>query len=253
MRIASALLIALIARASHADDARTARSVLAAQVAAETETLDRTLATVDDKLTAAETQRVRRVRAAYRLLRAPLAVDASADDRMAAARRRAADRQLLDHERALLSSEAAQLRTARTQRTAEAARIAGITLPTELARPVAGPIIRHAGVYAHETSRATLSRRGIDFEVSDRAAVVAPEAGVVRYAGPIRGLDAGVILDHGDYLTVIAKLRDLAIPVGTRVARGDRIGIAARARVYFEVRVEVGPGGLPIDPESLLH
>jgi septal ring factor EnvC (AmiA/AmiB activator) len=68
----------------------------------------------------------------------------------------------------------------------------------------------------------------------------------------MRGLDHGVILDHGDYFTIVAKLSAVAIPIGTTVARGDRIGRAARARVYLEVRAKVGPGGLPIDPEALL-
>jgi len=75
----------------------------------------------------------------------------------------------------------------------------------------------------------------------------------VRYAGPIRGLDQGVILDHGGYLTVIGKLGELALPVGAPIAAGDRIGRAARHRVYLEVRVKLGPGGLPIDPEPLLE
>jgi septal ring factor EnvC (AmiA/AmiB activator) len=72
----------------------------------------------------------------------------------------------------------------------------------------------------------------------------------VRYAGPIRGLEHGVIIDHGDFVTVIAKLGDVALPIGTHVERGDQLGRAARHRIYFEVRVKVGPGGLPIDPET---
>ena len=104
----------------------------------------------------------------------------------------------------------------------------------------------------HERSKATLSRRGLDFETERSAPAWAPADGVVRYAGPIRGLDHGVILDHGGYLTVVAKLAALSIPVGTRVARGDRVGHAARHRVYLEVRAKVTPGGLPIDPEPLL-
>jgi septal ring factor EnvC (AmiA/AmiB activator) len=76
---------------------------------------------------------------------------------------------------------------------------------------------------------------------------------VVRYAGPIRGLDAGLVIDHGDYYTVIGKLGDLGVPVGAPVTRGDRIGRAARHRVYFEVRVKLGAGGRPIDPEPLLE
>jgi septal ring factor EnvC (AmiA/AmiB activator) len=112
--------------------------------------------------------------------------------------------------------------------------------------------VRHFGTLEHERSKAMLSRRGLDLEVEDHSPVVAPAAGTVRYAGPIRGLDHGVILDHGGYVTVIAKLAELALPVGAPIAAGDRIGRAARHRVYLEVRVKLGPGGLPIDPEPLL-
>jgi septal ring factor EnvC (AmiA/AmiB activator) len=117
---------------------------------------------------------------------------------------------------------------------------------------VKGVIARRFGTYVHERSRATLSRRGLDFETDRDAPVWAPADGFVRYAGPIRGLDHGVILDHGDYMTVVAKLADVTIPVGTRVTRGDRLGRAAHFRVYLEVRAKVAPGGLPIDPEPLL-
>jgi septal ring factor EnvC (AmiA/AmiB activator) len=104
----------------------------------------------------------------------------------------------------------------------------------------------------HERSKATLSRRGIDLEVDDHRPVTAPAAGTVRYAGPIRGLDQGVIIDHGTFVTVLAKLSDVALPIGTRLAAGDRIGRAARHRVYLEVRIKLGPGGMPLDPEPLL-
>jgi len=74
----------------------------------------------------------------------------------------------------------------------------------------------------------------------------------VRYAGPIRGLDQGVIIDCGDFIAVIGKLGEVAAPVGAPIAAGDRLGRAARHRVYLEIRVKLGPGGLPIDPEPLL-
>jgi murein hydrolase activator len=127
-----------------------------------------------------------------------------------------------------------------------------VMLPAELARPARGKIARRFGLLEHERSRAKLARRGLDLEVEPNTSAHAAADGVIRYAGPIRGLDHGVIIDHGDYLTVVAKLGEVAIPAGTPVARGDRVGHAARRRVYFEVRTKVGPGGLPIDPEPLL-
>jgi septal ring factor EnvC (AmiA/AmiB activator) len=227
-----------------------AHDALAQQLADEAAAADRAAAAVADKLTTARATRLERLRAAYRLLRA-----VPGEDAMGVTRRRAAARLLIARdagERALLVEQAAQLRAAHDRIAGEATRLPSITLPSELARPAPGKIARHFGVLAHERSKATLSRRGLDLEVDDHSAVTAPAAGTVRYAGPIRGLDQGVIIDHGAYLTVLAKLGEVALPVGAPIAAGDRVGRAARHRVYFEVRVKLGPGGLPIDPEPLL-
>ena len=233
-----------------------ARTALAAQLAEEQKTIDKTIATVAEKLAAADQVRLARLRAAYRRLRAPLRASASPAERMAAARRRAAARLLVDRdnaERGLLADEAQQLEEARQRIAADAQQVPTITLPADLVRPAQGTVAREFGTLAHDRSRATLSRRGIDLEVETRANVVAPADGKVRYAGPIRGLDDGVIIDHGDYFTVVAKLADLIVPVGATIKRGDRIGHAARYRVYLEVRVKIGPGGLPIDPAPLFE
>jgi septal ring factor EnvC (AmiA/AmiB activator) len=254
----ASLLVALACSVVHAQPAPVTdpRGALAAQLADEQHTIDKTIATVTDKLAAADQVRLERLRAAYRLVRAPLRASATPAERMAAARRRAAARLLVDRdnaERGLLADEAAQLAVARQRVAADAQKLPAITLPTALVRPAKGTIAREFGTLAHDRSRATLSRRGVDLEVETRANVVAPAGGVVRYAGPIRGLDDGVILDHGDYLTVVAKLADLIVPVGATIKAGDRIGHAARYRVYLEVRVKIGPGGLPIDPAPLFE
>lgn len=260
MRLASGLVALLLLAARAGAEPETAvkpdpRQQLNDQLAAEMQTIDQTISTVDGKLSAADAQRLRRIRAAYRILRAPLRSDASESDRMASARRRAAARLLLERdgaERTLLASESAQLTSARATKISASEKIPTLSLPTDIARPVKGAIARRFGTYVHDRSKATLSRRGLDFETVRNAPVSAPADGFVRYAGPIRGLDHGVILDHGDYMTVLAKLAEVSIPVGTRVTRGDRIGRAARFRVYLEVRANVAPGGLPIDPEPLL-
>ncbi|HEX2688134.1 MAG TPA: peptidoglycan DD-metalloendopeptidase family protein [Kofleriaceae bacterium] len=242
---------------------------LARQLDDETAVTDRALEAIADKLAAVQLTRIKRLGAALRLVRA-----GPGDDAMGLARRRAAARLLVARdagERALLVEEAAQLRASRDRIAGEIAQLPSIALPGTspggtspggtspggtspgpLAPPALGPIVRHFGTLTHERSKAMLSRRGIDIEVDGRSPVTAPAAGTVRYAGPIRGLDQGVILDHGAYVTVVAKLGEVALPVGAPIAAGDRIGRAARHRVYFEVRVKLGPGGLPIDPEPLL-
>jgi septal ring factor EnvC (AmiA/AmiB activator) len=254
----SALAITASAQAKPTPPAATPpyepHDALAKQMAAERATLATTITTVDDKLHGADTVRLHRLHAAIRALHAPLAEGASAEERMAVARRRAAARLLLerDHgERQLLADEATQLEHANAAAEVAAQHVPTIALPETLEAPAHGKVARHFGEYLHERSKATLSRRGVDLEVDDHAPAVAPADGIVRFAGPIRGLDHGVILDHGDYLTVIAKLGELTLPVGTHVAKGDRLGRAAHHRVYLELRAKIGPGGLPIDPEPL--
>jgi septal ring factor EnvC (AmiA/AmiB activator) len=231
------------------------RGRIASQIAREADTLVRTIAIVDDKLAEADAVRLRRIRAAVRVLHAPLPDDATAADRMAAARRRAGARLLLErdaHERGLLAGEIDKLRHAQADTTRAAGRIAGIGFPSSLATPVAGAVSSHFGTYVDTRSHAKLSRRGIELAAAADAVAVAPADGVVRYAGPIGGLAQGAILDHGDYFTVLGELSELAVATGARIARGAPIGRTHDGRVYLEVRTKIGPGGLPIDPEPLL-
>jgi septal ring factor EnvC (AmiA/AmiB activator) len=249
LRVSRGSVLFLIALAGTAAADPQAR--LAQQLAEERDAIDRAIAQVDEKLVAVDAARTRRLAAAYRLLRAE-----AGEDRMSTARRRAAARLLIDRdlaERGLLAGEVNLLRDAARRTTADAERVPQIELPVDLARPARGTIARRFGTIEHERSKTVLARRGIDLEVEARTAVVAPAAGVVRYAGPIRGLESGVIIDHGSYLSVLGKLGEIAVPLGATVERGDRVGRAARHRVYLEIRVEIGPGGLPIDPEPLFE
>lgn len=219
-------------------------------------------AQVEAKRQAAAATRAARVRAAYKLLRgagSPLGV--APERRLAVARSRATARLLLARDRAevgQLADEAALLAAAIARIDGDRAAAPAVASPPPgaLTRPVAGAIARRFGTLVHERTGAVLARRGLDLEVAAAAPVVAPADGVVRYAGPIRGLDHGVILDHGPALggviSVIAKLAPPDVRAGDRVTRGAPLGRPAKRRVYLEVRVPVGPGGTPVDPEPLL-
>lgn len=240
----ASLIVLALASAAAADT----RSDLAQQLAAESLSIDKAVAIVNEMLGTLDGDRTKRLSAAYRTLKSV------ANDSMTLARRRAAARVLVRRdlaERTLLASELAELHAARARVTTETARVPEVVLPADLARPANGSVARRFGTLVHERSKATLARRGIDIEVEAKSPVIASADGTVRYAGPIRGLDKGIIVDHGSYYTVIAKLGELAVPIGVPVKRGDRIGRAARHRVYIEVRVKIGPSGLPIDPEPL--
>lgn len=235
--------------------------ILIEQLDAQHQAAARAAEQVDAKLRAADATRAARVRAAYKLLRgagSPLAV--TPERRTAVARSRATARLLLARDRAeasQLADESALLTAAlaRIARDRTAAAAVSLPAPGSLLRPVTGEIVRRFGTLEHDRTRTSLARRGLDFDVADDATVVAPEAGTIRYVGPIRGLEHGIILDHGPAhgtITVIAKLAPPSLVRGDVVARGDVLGHAARRRVYLEVRVPVGPGGTPIDPEPLL-
>jgi septal ring factor EnvC (AmiA/AmiB activator) len=228
---------------------------LSAQLYAEALTVDRATTIVQGKLDAQDVARTHRARAAARVLLTPRPDDASLADHLAAARRAAAARLLLERdaqERGLLSTELGRLRDAATRIATDASHVAAVVEPGDLAWPAHGTIARKFGPFEHDHSHAQLSRRGIDIEVDDRAPVVSPADGTVRYAGPIRGLDHGLVIDaHGTYV-VVGKLGDDTLPVGAEVHKGDHIGHAAHHRVYLEVRVALGAGGLPLDPEPLL-
>jgi septal ring factor EnvC (AmiA/AmiB activator) len=248
--VACAITVLALVGGAFADE----RAALDTQLTDEAAAIDRAFASVTDKLTAADAMRARRLAAAYRVLQAT-ATPRDADG-LGTARRRAAARLLIERdvaERQMLADELAHLREARARTALAATQVAALVLPAGLGWPARGTITRHFGMFQHERSKATLSRRGIDLEVEARAEVLAPAGGTVRYAGPIRGLETGVILDHGTYFTILAKLGELTVPVGAVVARGDRLGRASRHRVYLEVRVKLGAGGLPVDPEPLFE
>lgn len=231
------------------------RRAVTAHFAAETASVRNAIAVVQKKLEDGDTVRGRRLLAAARLLRGHVPRDASPEEQLVAARRAAAAGLLLTRdaaERRLLLDELTELGSDAIRIAINALQAEVVSLPSRLSRPTSGSIARGFGAYVHKPTTARLSHRGIEFAVEPRAPVVAPTDGVVRFAGTLRGFDRAVIIDHGHFLSVLAKLGEALVPVGARVGEGDHVGRAADRHVYFEVRVKLGPGGLPIDPEPLL-
>ncbi|MEZ4401009.1 MAG: M23 family metallopeptidase [Kofleriaceae bacterium] len=258
MRSAPLALVAASLGLAHAGPAPTATPAptltdqLDAQAATVAKARDQVASKRDDRHAA----RTQRVRLAYKLLRgatSPLTVAPS--ERLGVARSRATARLLLARDRAeeaLLADELGSLDQAAARIARDRDRAESPPVDLRLIRPVAGPIARRFGILVHDSTKAVLSRRGLDFEVDAEASVVAPADGIVRYAGPIRGLDQGVVVDCGGVWTVVAKLDPPVVATGDHVEAGQALGRAHRYRVYLEVRVPVGPGGLPIDPEPYL-
>ncbi|MEV1129342.1 M23 family metallopeptidase [Agromyces sp. NPDC049794] len=135
--------------------------------------------------------------------------------------------------------------------------VAEPTVPSEPWEwPVAPPISVVAPFRAPPTPYSA-GHRGIDVAAASGDPVVAPAAGVIRFAGPVAG--RGVVsIDHGDgVLSAIEPVEASVVP-GTAVEPGDVVGTVASGGhcdgvcVHFGVRVDgeyVSPflflGGLP--------
>lgn len=124
------------------------------------------------------------------------------------------------------------------------------TLKGRLPPPVRGTVI---AAFGRQDPRYALKKfqRGIVISVVEGAEVHAVAAGKVVHAGPFRGFQELVVLDHGGGLfTVYGHLEKVNLPRGAWVDAGAALGLATYQpidegySVYFEVRVQ----GTPEDP-----
>jgi septal ring factor EnvC (AmiA/AmiB activator) len=119
--------------------------------------------------------------------------------------------------------------------------------PEHLIEPVQGRLAARYG----EAAFPGAPKAGFTWETSPGAPVLAPAAGIVEYAGPLK--DYGVILilrTGGAYHLVLTGLGAAEAVVGTTVAAGEPVGrmgedAAAGPSLYLEVR----KGGDPVDPK----
>jgi septal ring factor EnvC (AmiA/AmiB activator) len=147
---------------------------------------------------------------------------------------------------------------------ATAASLAG--LPSPLPRPVAAGAVWPApphGVYRipvagrlvtgfDEVSDAGVRSRGLTFATTAGAGVVAPAAGIVRYARRFRKYGTIVILDHGDgWTSLVTGLARVVVVPGQRVAIGAALGTAP-AGDDPRVTVELRRRGRPVDAAALI-
>lgn len=103
----------------------------------------------------------------------------------------------------------------------------------------------------------SLSRSGNPgLEVTTEAVqpVYAVVGGIVQFAGPLRGFEQIVILEHAEaYFTVYAHLSSLLVNEGDLLQQGDPLGLTGAlpsAKTGTGVRLEVRHDDLAIDPFS---
>jgi septal ring factor EnvC (AmiA/AmiB activator) len=122
--------------------------------------------------------------------------------------------------------------------------------------PVSGRVVGEFGPQVHPRFGTKTFRNGIDIEVSQGTAIVAPFPGHVVYSGWFRGYGNLVILDHGnEYFTLYGHAAEIKVNEGDDVRQGQPIatvgdsGSLGGPHLYFEVRHQ----GKPQDPVTWLR
>ncbi|NJC35160.1 murein DD-endopeptidase MepM/ murein hydrolase activator NlpD [Sphingomonas jejuensis] len=113
-------------------------------------------------------------------------------------------------------------------------------------QPVIGTLVAGFGEWL-----AGGAENGLAFRVRPGALVVAPAAGIVRYAAPFRSYGGVVVIDHGggwtSTLTGLARIgRRAGDPVAAGMALGGAIGDDR------PLRLELRRGGRPVPPAPLV-
>ena len=111
--------------------------------------------------------------------------------------------------------------------------------PFAYALPVTAQVLQGLGAVDESGVRS----RGISFATPRGAPVIAPAAGVVRFAGPFRDYDGIVIIDHGGgWLSLIVNVSTTLKP-GDKVSLGDPLG-----RALGPMEVELSHNGQRFSP-----
>jgi len=118
--------------------------------------------------------------------------------------------------------------------------------------PVLGPVV---GVFEPPETPFGAGHRGIDIGAAVGTTVVAPEAGVVAFAGRVAG-ELFVTLDHGGGLTSsYSWLSEVLVRKGDAVARGTpiaRTGLGHPGSSVAHLHLGVRRDGVYVDPLGLL-
>jgi septal ring factor EnvC (AmiA/AmiB activator) len=113
------------------------------------------------------------------------------------------------------------------------------SLPFAYALPASAAVTEGLGAVSASGVRA----RGLSLATGRGVEVIAPANGVVRFAGPFRGYDGVLIIDHGGgWMTLLVNL-STTLKTGDRVALGDPVG-----RALGPIEVELSHNGQHLSP-----
>jgi septal ring factor EnvC (AmiA/AmiB activator) len=121
--------------------------------------------------------------------------------------------------------------------------------------PVAhGFLAQHFGRHPHPVLKhVTVDNRGVDIQTNEGEAVRSVFAGRVLTVAQVPGMNTIVMIQHGEYFTVYAKLRSVNVHEGEQVGAREAIGTAATdADGTAQVQFQVWRNSANLNPESWL-
>jgi septal ring factor EnvC (AmiA/AmiB activator) len=124
-------------------------------------------------------------------------------------------------------------------------------LPWPVAR---GFVSQHFGRHPHPVLRhVTVDNRGVDIQTNAGEAVRAVFGGRVLTVAQVPGMNTIVMIQHGEYFTVYAKLRSVNVHEGEQVSAREAIGTAATdADGTAQVQFQVWRNSANLNPENWL-
>lgn len=112
-------------------------------------------------------------------------------------------------------------------------------VPFAYVLPADAPVVEGLGSVASNGVRS----RGLTLRTARGSEVLVPASGTIRFAGPYRGFDGVVIIDHGGgWMSLLLGVATQQKP-GTRVSIGDQLG-----RALSPIGVELSRNGQHVSP-----
>ena len=124
-------------------------------------------------------------------------------------------------------------------------------LPWPVAR---GFVAQHFGRHAHPVLRhVVVENRGVDIQTATNEPVRSVFAGRVLTVAQVPGMNTIVMIQHGEYFTVYARLRSVSVHEGQQVDARETIGSAATdADGTAQVQFQVWRNSANLNPEGWL-
>ena len=98
-----------------------------------------------------------------------------------------------------------------------------------------------------------VDNQGVDIQTNKDAEVKSVFEGRVATVAFVPGMNSVVILQHGDYYTLYAKLKKVNVKKGQAVGLGDQIGeVFTDAKGVSEVQFQVWKSSNKLDPQLWL-